>query len=234
MYAAIVVTTGRNYKWFLWAATMKWAPILFLCFFTTALADDPKPDRATFIKEVVDAKPTAATPKFNDYTPNSYHVDQDDLTKGLIEFAGKEKIILRGIVIIGPMLGDPLWTYYVLVFIKEKDGIRVNSLVFPHARITYKSTGPLSDEDYQKLIDGLIKTEIPKEKKKAEQKGAEGEKKGTTGREDLYMVVWDKEGKKETRYSGDLSGSKSGKEFGEQLNRVLKQLKKTYPESDDR
>src|SRR5262249_40593184 len=72
-------------------------------------AEDPKPTREAFLGEVLDAKPTAVTPKFDDYTPGSYHIEKEDLLKGLIEEAKKRKITLRALTISGPFPFDPHW-----------------------------------------------------------------------------------------------------------------------------
>jgi hypothetical protein len=52
----------------------------------SAHADDLKPTREAFLKEVLDAKPSPVTPKFDDYTSGSYHIEKEDLLKGLVEW----------------------------------------------------------------------------------------------------------------------------------------------------
>src|SRR5262245_51091726 len=73
-------------------------------------ADQLKPTRKAFLGEVLDARPTPVTPKFDDYTPGSYHIEKEDLLNGLIEEAKKRKLTLRSVTIFGPVLTDPLWT----------------------------------------------------------------------------------------------------------------------------
>jgi len=46
---------------------------------------------------------------------------------------------LRAALIVGPV--GPLWTFHVAWLVQEPEGVRVNSLVMPHARITGKATG---------------------------------------------------------------------------------------------
>jgi hypothetical protein len=117
-------------------------------------ADEPKPNREAFINEVLDAKPTTVTPKFDDYTPGSYHVKKEDLLQGLTDEATKRKLTLRGVSIVGPLPADPLWTSYVMVFIQEGEKVRVNSLIMPHARITHKATDLITAERYKSCWRG--------------------------------------------------------------------------------
>src|SRR5687768_17657728 len=107
---------------------------------------DLKPSRDNFFREVLDAKATSVTPLYDDYTEGSYHVDKLNVFKGLPEMAQKEGLKLRGLIVFGPV--GPLWAYYVAAFLDEGEMIRVNSLTMPHARITYKSTGTITQIKY--------------------------------------------------------------------------------------
>jgi hypothetical protein len=191
----------------------------------SALAEDSKPTREAFLGEVLDAKPTAVTSKFDDYTPGSYHIDNNDLLKGLTEEAPKRKLVLRAVLIFGPM-PDPLWTSYVTVFIKEKDGVRVNHLVMPHARITQKGTGLLPVDRYEKLMAGLLDSGLPEKEPPA---GGKAKDKAAP----LLMAIWDADGKAWQVYTGDLlKDPKKLEKFGEAYDGLLKDLKKSYPEGD--
>jgi hypothetical protein len=70
--------------------------------------------------------------------------------------AQKQKLVLRAVVVVGPLGGDPLWTSWVWVFIQEGEKIRVNGLVMPHARITGKSTCLITAEQFKKWAEGLL------------------------------------------------------------------------------
>jgi hypothetical protein len=194
-------------------------------------AEEPKPTRKAFLGEVLDAKPTPVTPKFNDYTPGSYHIEKEDLLKGLLEEAKKRKLTLRSVTILGPLPADPLWTSYVMVCIQDGKKIRVNSLVMPHARITSKATGLITAEQYKKwregiLSHGVLKKEAPTDAKKI---------KSPAFRSQLLLVAWSGDGKtREVHYGDVMHGEKSEKadRLLEQYNTLLKKLKKTYPEKD--
>ena len=192
-------------------------------------ADDPKPTREAFINEVLDAKPTPVTPKFNDFTPGSYHVKKEDLLKGLIEEAKKRKLTLRAVTILGPLPADPLWTSYVAVFLQDGEKVRVNSLVMPHARITSKATALLTADQYKKWRDGVIETGALKKEPQA----ADAKKdKPTAFGEQLLLVVWSDDGKTQEVYGGAVVQAEKSEKLMEYYNAVLKELKETYPEKD--
>jgi hypothetical protein len=194
-----------------------------------AWTDDPKPDRAAFLAEVLDAKPTPVTPKFDDYTRGSYHVEKADLLKGLTEEAGRRKLGLRAALITGPMPLDPLWSYYVTVFLKEGDQVRVNHLVMPHARITGKSTGLISADRYDKWLAAALATGLP-EKVVAAKGAADAGELPKEGEYQLLLAVWETDGKGRRLCTSDLVKNleKTGP-FAEVYNGLLKDLKKTYP-----
>jgi hypothetical protein len=197
-------------------------------------ADDPKPTREAFLGEVLDAKPTPATPKFVD-VPGSYHVQKEDLLAGLTGEAKKRKIALRAVLIAGPMPFDPLWTYYVTVFIREGEQVRVNNLVMPHARVTGKATGLIAADRYERWVAGLLDTGVPRKEPPLEARGEKG-KSGPLNEfaYDLLLAVWDTDGKNRRVYYGDLRGEEKGLEkFRKQYNSVLKELKATYPRKGD-
>jgi hypothetical protein len=99
-----------------------------------------QPTRQGFFEEVLFAEATARTWRFHDYNnPPSYHVDKMDVYRQLPQAAQAKGLRLLGLVIVGP--SGPLWTYWVFVFVKEDQQVRVNQIVMPHARITWKGTG---------------------------------------------------------------------------------------------
>ena len=192
-------------------------------------ADDAKPTREAFLGEVLDAKPTPVTPKFDDYTPGSYHVEKEDLLKGLIDESKKRKITLRAATILGPLPGDPLWTSYVVVFLQEGEKVRVNSLVMPHARITGKASGMVTEERYRKWLDGVLATgTLEREAGKAPSNEAKKEIPSPFA-SDVLLVTWSADGKTREVFHGKVGGDKNVEKLFEQYNGVLKELKKTYP-----
>ena len=195
-------------------------------------ADDSKPTREAFLGEVLDAKPTAATPKFDDYTDGSYHIEKEDLLKGLTEEAKKRKLTLRAVTIVGPLAPDPLWTSYVVVCIQEGEKVRVNSLVMPHARITGKSTGLVTADRYKKWRDAILSTkvlqkEMPKDSDKAKKNAP------NPFSSDVLFITWDEKGKTREVFHGKVGDDKNVEKLFEEINGILKELKKTYPEKKE-
>lgn len=105
----------------------------------------PELGRTGFLQELLFPQGTARTPQFDDYTEGSYHVEKMDLLEGVRALRSQESV--QGLVVYGPE--GPIWTYYVFLFVAEDDQVRVNTLVFPHARITDKATRLLSPEEYR-------------------------------------------------------------------------------------
>jgi len=195
-------------------------------------ADDGQPTREAFLGEVLDAKPTPVTSKFNDYTPGSYHINKEDLLKGLIEEAKKRKITLRAFTILGPLPFDPLWRSQVIVFIQDDKKIRVNSLVMPHARITLKSTGLITADQFKKWRDGVLDTgALKKEVPRADEK----KDKPQPFDSQFLLVMWSEDGKTQEIHYGDIVKDKKdekAEKLVEQYNATLKELKQTYPKKD--
>ena len=193
-------------------------------------ADDAKPTREAFLSEVLDAKPTLVTPKFDDYTRGSYHIEKEDLIKGLVEEAKKRKLTLRAITILGPVPVDPLWTSRVLVFIQDGEKIRVNALVMPHARITSKATGLITADQYKKWREGVLATgALKKEPPPSDAK----KDKPVAFASELVVVLWNEDGKAQEVHHGDVvvaGKSEKVEKLFEHYNAVLKELKATYPE----
>lgn len=126
-----------------------------------------RPSREGFFHEVLFAAPSPRTPRFDDYTPGSYHVNKWDLAQGLPAHAGLCGVRLKALLVVGPAGG--LWTYHVAALIDEGPTVRINSLVMPHARITGKSTGAMSAEQAASLLQAIkeassIQAGVPSEK----------------------------------------------------------------------
>jgi hypothetical protein len=199
----------------------------FLLSMVPALAEsDLKPSRDNFFRELLDAKATSVTPRFNDYTEGSYHVDKLDVLKGLSEVAQKEGLKLRGLIVVGPV--GPLWAYYVVAFIEEAEAIRVNSITMPHARITYKSTGTISQKRYNSFLSGLmhanlLATELP----------PKGKCDTCPYPEWHYEVLLSDSSKPQASvYYGSLKQPRPSSEAGtfhKRLDSLLSSLRQTYP-----
>lgn len=117
-----------------------------------------RPTRDAFFSEVLTAKPSEITPLFDDYTPDSYHVDKLDVAKGLALAAATCGVRLRALVLVGPV--GMLWSYHVAALFEEGDVMRVNSLVMPHARITGKGTGLLQMSEAMSLLRDIEQHEL--------------------------------------------------------------------------
>jgi len=189
-------------------------------------AQEPKPTRGAFICEVLDAKPTAVTPKFDDYTPGSYHIVKEDLLKGLIEESEKRGLDLRGVIVAGPMR-DPLWTYYVTAFFREGDKVRVNLLIFPHARITYKSTGLIENERYERWVADLRGTGMLQDEPPAEVRDEEDPVKRDQGYT-LLLASRADGGDCRVGYADTLAHEEKLEEFQDLLNSIFEGMEQTY------
>ena len=116
------------------------------------------PSRDGFFNEVLFAEASSRTPRFDDYTPGSYHVNKWDLAQGLPQQARLCGVNLKAMLVVGPV--GVLWTYHVAALIAEDSNVRVNALVMPHARVTGKGTGLLSPDEAASLLHA-IRTATP-------------------------------------------------------------------------
>jgi hypothetical protein len=107
---------------------------------------------------VLFAAPTGRTPRFDDYTRGSYHVDKLDLARGLPKQAKLCGVELKALLVVGPV--GPLWSYHVVSLVEDGSQVRVNSLVMPHARITGKGTGVLPTADAASMLDGITRSRL--------------------------------------------------------------------------
>lgn len=123
--------------------------------------DDVDLSREAFIREMVTAKNTRTTKHFNDYTPGSYHVNKLDLIEGVRALSDSLTKNVEAIIVTGP--SSPLWTYHVITVMDSENAdsiVRINHLVFPHARITKKSTKMMSREEYQQILERMLEFPI--------------------------------------------------------------------------
>ena len=116
------------------------------------------PDRAQFIRECLDSAATPETPKFDDYTKGSYHINMLDLVEGLTKATESQPGRLRAVIIFGPT--GPLWAYHVLVALSEGELVRLNWLGMPHARITDKGTRTFSEAEFEQLLSKVTASKL--------------------------------------------------------------------------
>jgi hypothetical protein len=111
------------------------------------------PSREGFFHEVLFPAVTARTPRFTDYTADSYHINKLDLVQGLPLHARACTVQLKAVLVLGPL--GVLWTYHVVALVDDGTKVRVNALVMPHARITGKGWGLISNEKATELLREL-------------------------------------------------------------------------------
>ena len=138
------------------SALVAFLVIMGIYFFMTGSPVSFKLGRDGFVEEVLYPQATRRTPRFNDYTPGSYHVSKLDLAAGVQSARTEWNLDVRALAIIGP--SGPIWSYRVLAFIGEGDVVRVNCLVFPHARLTFKSTKTVSAGELDTTLDSIIRS----------------------------------------------------------------------------
>ena len=193
------------------------------------------PDRAQFLRECLDAVATPETPKFDDYTQGSYHIDKLDLVQGIEKATDSQPGRLRAVIIIGPI--GPLWTYHVVVALSEGNAIRLNSLVMPHARITGKGTKTLNPTEFEKLLSKLTTSKLLPEGDPTSIKAND-----PGSREfayDILVAVWT-DGRRSLRFaqlenlmSEDTPKAKEAEAVFEHLNGLMKGVETTYPKEDE-
>jgi hypothetical protein len=111
------------------------------------------PTREDFFRELVEPRPLPTSASFRDGAPDSYHVDKLELWREFPSFLRSRGLELRGLVILGPT--GPLWSYFLFAFFDEGERVRVNEVVFPHARLTAKQTGLLTREQAEAWLATL-------------------------------------------------------------------------------
>lgn len=105
-----------------------------------------------FAQEVLYGTGSGRTPLFHD-SKDSYHVQPDALLKQLPVEAVTHGLRLSAAIVVGPV--GELWAYDVLAFIEEPSCMRVNRVVMPHARITYKATACLPKTEVTEWLIGF-------------------------------------------------------------------------------
>jgi hypothetical protein len=202
---------------------------------TAAILLEPRsfaaPDRAQFIRECLDAAATRETPKFDDYTKGSYHVDKLDLVEGLEAATRSQPGRLHAVIILGPT--GPLWAYYVFVALAEGDGIRLNWLVMPHARITGKSTRTFSKAEFEQLFSKVTASKLLHEGEPPSDKAADPLSRDFAF--DFLVVAWP-DSHRISRFaklenlenSQDNVSAKEMSTLSDDVNALLKEAKATY------
>ena len=191
-------------------------------------SDSLATSREGFLAEVLDARATHRTPRFDSYHDDSYGVDKQEVATGLVDVSRACGLPLRAVVIVGPV--GVLWAYYVLAFLDETPAtIRVNSLVMPHARITDKSSGVITVAAFDSLLGGLTANPVLEP--------GQSHRVATTdtsqlGKEFSYdLLVLKVIGDSTAQWNADLMKNKdtTAAHVLDPLNKVLEQLKVTYP-----
>lgn len=124
----------------------------------TCPSSDRSPTRLGFMDEALFPTSTARTPRFDDYTPGSYHVQKLDVVQGLRDRSAECSLDLRAVLVVGPV--GVLWTYHVATLVAEDGAIRLNALVMPHARITGKGTGIIPFAEASALLDRVAGADV--------------------------------------------------------------------------
>jgi len=190
---------------------------------TRCARDGVEPSRDGFLHEVLFPAATRRTPRFDDHTPGSYHIEKLDLVQGLPEEAKLCGGVVRASLVIGPM--GPLWSYHVVALVEEGPNVRVSSLVIPHARITGKGTGLVPVTDADALIERierspLVRSGLPPKPRD----------------EFSYRLLLAVYAQPKTRYAhADFDESKPNPEFPKLLdhvNAILSRTVPTYPSGD--
>ena len=193
------------------------------------LADTLSPTRDGFFREVLFAEPTARTPRYDDYTPGSYHVDKLDVLAGIPSAADACGLDLEGLLMIGPV--GPLWAYHVIAFVRDADSVRMSRLVMPHARITGKARAGLSRERLTQFYDSLQRSPLLRDGLPTAPGGSEAER---TDREWSYDVLLVRFGPGKPRYwHASVRGADEATwhEFFAPIDRLLQLTTVTYPDT---
>lgn len=127
-----------------------------------ALATADGPTQNDFYREMLTPGPTALTSEFHAYYEGAYTVDKLRLLESFPSFARKAGQPVRALVVIGPLA--PVWTYHVMTLVSVGKAIRCNALVMPHARITGKATGRLSEATVQRFLRDLVESPLLKDR----------------------------------------------------------------------
>lgn len=191
--------------------------VLLLCvLFGSLQAEELKgPSEADFINEIFDAAPTDKTADFRD-RPDGYSIEKAKLQKALLAFAEKQGLNLRAFLICGPT-GEG-WAYQVSVFWEEGKQIRMNTVYFPHARITHKSTGRISVDQFEKFQEAV--SMLPPSEKRS----------GIGDAAERLWFGWRTMDQKDWMLArNSLTNDKPARIFEKAYNTLLAELIQTYP-----
>jgi len=108
------------------------------------------PTRGDFFNEMLACGGTSQTSKFHGYHEAGFSVQPLEVLERFPKFAQASGARPRALLVTGPH--GPLWTYHVLTFFSEGEGVRCNSLVMPHARITGKSSGVFTHANVSQFL----------------------------------------------------------------------------------
>src|SRR5687768_12812010 len=117
------------------------------------MKDELGPSRAGFLHELLLARPSRRTRRFDAYTRGSYHVDKWEVAHGLPEQAALCAVRLRAVLVIGRHV--PISTAYVVAVMDEGSQLRVNTLVMSNARVMWKGTQLASTGQVSVLLSAI-------------------------------------------------------------------------------
>lgn len=186
--------------------------------------------REGFIQECIFSEGTPRTPHFDDYTEGSYHIDKQDLISGIGTIRQKCPDIVA--VFVGGPWG-PLWAYEVITFksINSGSDLQVNRLVFPHARIVFKSTKTISRSEFESFLTTIsCSASFAKGAPDLSKfKHASGSKLGLEWEYDILLSLW-RDSKQEMVYSIEkpYSNSPGIKTVIDALNKLTDNMTTTY------
>lgn len=199
------------------------AAIVCVCVAGANLGQQPpklKLERDDFLKEVLSGNPLPKTLYYDASLEGSYRVAKTDMVRGVPEAAKVQGLDLRGLLAIGPY--GPGQVFFVYAFVAEKRSIRVNQLTMAQARFTYKSTGTMTQTQYESFWNGLLKAKVLVP-------GLPGDG-ASEARYEILLVRWPG-GHLDSYYGSNISprpGAKTN-EFGKLIGNLLRSLTKTYP-----
>lgn len=125
--------------------------VFALALLQPAFADGPSHD--DFLAELIAPAETKMTAHFNSYYKNGFEFAKFAVLNTFTKYTKKRDLQPEGLIVVGPL--GPMWTYHTITLIREKDGVRANSLAMPHGRITYKASALLSEADAKQFLEFL-------------------------------------------------------------------------------
>ena len=186
-----------------------------------AAAQDPrlKLERDDFFREMLSAQPSVRTRLYDSGVKGGYQILKTDVVRGLPDAAKARNVDLRALLIIGPYGANNI--LFVYTFIGETSLIRVNQITMAQGRFTYKSTGVITQTEFQGFCSGLLKANVLN----SGLPPADGELTYET-----LLARWS-DGELDPYYGSSIN-PKSGanmNEFRKLTGQLLNSLTKTYP-----